>query len=88
PYPYAWSLPVRTLDPQLHLLTQTVEGPNAPTWIVEWQNFNTWRLDPQHTFAHLVSDHYRQVATVCGLPVWLRDGTLRSVPPPPADCHR
>ena len=88
PYPYAWSLPVRTLDPQLHLLTQTLEGPNAPTWVVEWDNFNAWRLDPQQTFAQVVSDHYRLVATVCGIPVWLRDGTFRSVPPRPADCLR
>ena len=88
PYPYAWSLPVRTLDPKLHLLTQTLNGPNAPTWVVEWDNFNTWRLDPQQTFAQVVSDHYRLVATVCGIPVWLRDDTFRSVPPRPANCLR
>ena len=35
PYPYLWSLPVRTLDPELTLLRATVQGDDAPEWIVQ-----------------------------------------------------
>ena len=36
PYPYLWSLPMRTLDPRLRLLRATFVGPVAPTWVVAW----------------------------------------------------
>lgn len=80
PYPYAWSLPVRTLDPHLTLLKHTIQGPKAPTWIVQWDDFNTWKLDPQGELANAVSAHYRVVARICGHPVWLRKGVTRRVP--------
>ena len=47
-YPYAWSLPVRTLDPRLDLLTSTLTGPDAPTWVVRWDSSDSWGLDPDH----------------------------------------
>jgi len=80
PYPYVWSLPVRTLDPKLALLTKTVGGPTSPTWIVEWEKFNTWQLDSRGTFATLVQSRYRVVGMPCGHPVWLRNDVKRTIP--------
>lgn len=78
PYPYVWSLPVRTLDPHLTLLKRTIQGPRAPTWIVQWDAFNTWKLDPRGELAATVAANYRVVARICGHPVWLRKGVARN----------
>lgn len=86
PYPYAWSLPARTLDPRLSRLTRTVSGPRAPTWIVEWDEFDNWELDSSGSFAAAVMGRYRTVAHVCGHPVWLKRGVDRRVASPPEGC--
>jgi hypothetical protein len=82
-YPYSWSLPVRTLDPHLTLLTSTLSGPAAPTWVVRWDGPNTWGLDPDGRVDAALGAHYRSVAVVCGHPVWLHDGLSRRLPPTP-----
>ncbi len=84
-YPYLWSLPVRTVDPRLQRMRALVRGPAAPTWIVEWDDFGSWGLDPHDRMAGLVDRRYRPVATVCGEPVWLRRGVVRSLAEVP-DC--
>jgi hypothetical protein len=82
-YPYAWSLPVRTLDPQLARLTRTLNGRQAPTWVVRWDDPQTWGLDPGGRVDAALRAHYRAVGYVCGHLVWLHDDTHRSLPPPP-----
>ena len=82
-YPYAWSLPLRTLDPQLSLLTSTLTGPAAPTWVVRWDNPHTWGLDPNNRVDAALRAHYRPVAVVCGHAVWLHDGIGRYLAPAP-----
>ena len=42
PYDQLWSLPMRTLDPDLRRLTALVDGPDRPTWLVEWVDFEAW----------------------------------------------
>lgn len=42
PYPHLWSLPMRTLDPDLDRLRDLVTGDDAPTWLVEWVDFEAW----------------------------------------------
>ena len=86
PYPYLWSLPVRTLDPQLTRLTRTLRGPRAPTWVVEWYPINTWQLDRHGRLARTLSSRYRPVATVCGHRIFLRLDVSRDLAKPPADC--
>jgi len=85
-YPYLWSLPMRVLDPQLDLLTRTVSSPTAPTWLVQWEGFNSWGIDADNRLATAVSRRYRQVATVCGVAVLLRHGRTRSLPSEPDPC--
>ena len=83
-YPYAWSLPARTLDPHLTLLTSTLTGPTAPTWVVRWDPAHSWGLDPDNRVDAALDAHYRAVAVVCGNTVWLHDGVdrpLATIPP-------
>jgi hypothetical protein len=87
-YPYAWSLPTRTLDPQLTLLTSTLTGPGAPTWVVRWDAPHTWGLDPGNRVDRALHARYRAVAVVCGHTVWLHDGLSRRLAavPPTSSC--
>lgn len=81
-YPYAWSLPIRTLDPHLTLLTATLSDPRrAPTWVVGWDGLRTWGLDADHRVQTALAEHYVRFTTVCGRPVWLRRGLDRTPPP-------
>ena len=82
-YPYAWSLPVRTLDPRLTLLTRTLDRPSAPTWVVRWDQPHAWGLDPGNHVDTALRTHYRAVADVCGHTVWLHDGIHRHLAPTP-----
>lgn len=82
-YPYTWSLPLRTLDPQLTLLTRTLDGPTAPTWVVRWDDPHTWGLDPGDRVDAELHAHYRAVGFVCGHVVWLHDGIHRPLAPLP-----
>ncbi len=81
-YPYAWSLPLRTLDPHLDLLRSTLEGPRAPTWVVQWDSLQSWGLDSDHSLEKILSTRYAHVADVCGHPVLLRSGVHRDLAPP------
>jgi uncharacterized membrane protein (UPF0136 family) len=87
PYPYSWSLPVRTLDPALTLLTRTLErSRGAPTWVVRWDVPHSWGLDPHDHVSHALESHYREVAVVCGHSVWLHRGVQRALPVVPEGC--
>jgi hypothetical protein len=94
-YPYAWSLPTRTLDPHLDLLVSrldersvtTPKGPGstaAPTWLVKWDPPNTWGLDPAGRLDGALRSHYHRVASICGHGVWLHDGVSRRLAPLPS----
>lgn len=83
-YPYAWSLPIRTLDPQLALLAATLTDPRrAPTWVVGWDALGTWGLDADHRVAAALATDYVRFATVCDRPIWLRRGLDRTSLPDP-----
>jgi hypothetical protein len=85
-YPYAWSLPVRTLDPHLRMFVRALDGHRAPTWVVRWDLPDSWGLDPHGLVDRALLGHYRQVATVCGKAVWLHDGVQRRLAPVPERC--
>lgn len=76
-YPYAWSLPIRTLDPTLDLLAGRLRSPQGPTWFVQWDRDHAWGLDPDGRVSRALLEHYRRAATVCGHPVWLQRGAHR-----------
>ncbi|MCW2771384.1 MAG: hypothetical protein JWR27_2817 [Aeromicrobium sp.] len=84
PYPYLWSLPVRTLDPDLAELAAVLDGPDRPTWVVDWSGIRSWGIDPVRLTGAL-GRHYRHVAEICGRSVWL-DATARRTLSTPAAC--
>jgi hypothetical protein len=81
PYPYSWSLPVRVEDPKLHLLARTLDGPHAPTWIVQLGSFSEWGLGDTRLPKVIVS-RYHLAGLVCGHLIYLHDGLQRPVRPP------
>ena len=90
PYEYLWSLPMRTLDPELTDLGALVTGPDAPTWIVEWLPFTHWTERYGAELEALVEERYEPHGTGCGDSdderiIWLLRGTDRPVPDPV--CH-
>ncbi|TFV67292.1 UNVERIFIED_ORG: hypothetical protein E4P37_03845 [Bacillus sp. AZ43] len=83
PYPYLWSVPMRTLDPDQERLRATLAGPRAPTWFVAVTGLNAWGIDEDARLRDLLRERYRLVAEVCGRPVWLRQDASREIPSPP-----
>jgi hypothetical protein len=86
PYPYLWSLPLKTLDPHLTALDAVLQGPDAPTYLVTWNGVKSWGLDSAAT-SELVARDYRPLARVCGHTIYLRKGADRTVPPLPTRCR-
>jgi hypothetical protein len=76
PYPYLWSLPSRTLDPDMTLLRGILAGPEAPTWIVVRGSGTMARLG-DHGAAAMIESRYRVVGDVCGRSVYLLRGVDR-----------
>jgi hypothetical protein len=76
PYPYLWSLPSRTLDPDLTLLRGILAGPTAPTWIVV-RGTNTLGRLGSHGVRAMIEAHYRLVGTACQRSVYLLRGLVR-----------
>ena len=80
PYPYLWSLPSRTLDPDMVLLRGILAGPDAPTWIVVRGTHTLGRLD-EHGIGTRIRSRYAVVGAVCGRTIYLLRGLTR----PPLD---
>ena len=87
PYPYLWSLPVRTLDPDLALLRTTIEGDDAPEWIVQRSGLNAWGLDDRRQLRTLLRSQYVVSGRVCGSRVWRLEAAPRPALPR-VDCRR
>ncbi|KRF35285.1 hypothetical protein [Nocardioides sp. Soil805] len=65
PYPHLWSLPMRTLDPDLVELRDLLTGPAAPTWFVEFTALDTWSETGTERIGEELLERYQYVATVC-----------------------
>jgi hypothetical protein len=77
PYPYLWSLPMRTLDPELDDLTALLESEDAPTWFVGAVHLDTWDIDGVPGLRATLNERYVRLGTFCGGLVVHR---LRSAP--------
>lgn len=85
PYDHLWTLPMRTLDPDLAGLTSVLEGPQAPTWVVLWTTLSSWD-DNGAPLSPLLARHYSQHGESCdGHPVYLRRGADRPLVEPDCD---
>jgi hypothetical protein len=84
PYRHLWSLPVRTLDPDLDELRAVLSGDRAPTWVVGVLPLDSWHIDSDRRLRDLLMQRYRLVVPRCGPLLWVRDDVLRA--PPHLDC--
>ncbi len=66
PYPYLWSLPMRTLDPGLDDLEEVLTGSNPPTWFVEATFINRWSELGTVAIQGSLIRKYEFVQTACG----------------------
>jgi 4-amino-4-deoxy-L-arabinose transferase-like glycosyltransferase len=66
PYPYLWSLPMRTLDPGLDDLEEVLTGSNPPTWFVEATFITTWSELGTTAIQSSLIRKYAFVQTACG----------------------
>ena len=66
PYEHLWSLPMRTLDPDLTQLRALLTGPQAPTWFVEFTALDTWTEAGTTQIAPELIERYSLVTTACG----------------------
>lgn len=82
PYPYLWSLPVRTLDPELTTLSDVLTGPDRPTWFVDWSGVDSWGITDAARLEVELSRHYRPVEKICGRTVWLAHDEQRELAVP------
>ncbi|QWF23447.1 glycosyltransferase family 39 protein [Nocardioides sp. LMS-CY] len=83
PYPYLWSLPMRTKDPGYADLAALLAGPRAPTWLVEWVALDAWSDRGVDELAEVISDEYVEAGTACnGHPVYLLRGVDRPLVTP------
>ncbi|RYB93263.1 hypothetical protein EUA93_02165 [Nocardioides oleivorans] len=65
PYPYLWSLPMRTLDPGLEDLHDVLTGSDPPTWFVEATFVNTWSELGTMPVEQSLIRKYEFVVTAC-----------------------
>jgi hypothetical protein len=85
PYPYLWSLPMRALDPDLTRFRALVDGPDAPTWLVEWWPFDTWTPKGDDLRRDVVRRYVEHGQGCDGRTIWLLKDVDRPTPAP--DCH-
>ena len=85
PYRHLWSLPMRTLDPELTQLHDVLNGDRAPVWVVGVLPLTSWHLDGDHRLRRLLLERYELVGPDgCGPLIWLRSDLHR--PAPQLDC--
>jgi hypothetical protein len=66
PYQHLWSLPMRTLDPELEELERVLTGPAAPTWIVQFTRLDAWSEAGTDGIREELLEDYQLVAIACG----------------------
>lgn len=87
PYQHLWSLPMRTLDPDLEELEALLASDRAPTWFVVWVPLTAWDDTGHPDLVELLVRRYDLVTRGCDeRPIWLRSDVERPVPEP--DCDR
>jgi hypothetical protein len=85
PYPYLWSLPMRTLDPEYADLVALLDGPRAPVWLVIWVSLTSWDAPGALALQRAIDDNYVRHGTGCDdNAVYVLKGVER--PPITPDC--
>ena len=66
PFPYDWSLMLRVRRGARTAIYRLLASARRPTWVVQWQSDEAWRLDRGDIVDALLRRNYRVVATVAG----------------------
>jgi hypothetical protein len=69
PYEELWSLPVRVRDPDLVELTAILRGPDAPTWVIAWDDMEAWGI-ASATAREVVRQRYRLYAAMDNVDIY------------------
>jgi len=69
PYEELWSLPVRVRDPDLVELTAILRGPDAPTWVIAWDDMEACCIQSA-TAREVVRQRYRLYAEMDGVDIY------------------
>src|SRR3546814_11711924 len=78
PYPYLWSLPMRTLDPERAEMVALLRSGDRPTWFVEWVDRDHWSTEGLHDFNAALEIFYEQRGVGChDEPIYLRRAVKR-----------
>ena len=85
PYEHLWSLPMRTLDPDLAGLSALLASDKRPTWFVEWVSFSDWDDFGNADFQAVLEENYERHGDGCGHHIWLRKDVERAEPKPDCD---
>jgi hypothetical protein len=73
-YPYNWVLLVRTRDLRLAQFNEMLNGPHAPTWVIEWDLPSEVGLKAPAPIVFTLRKHYQLLGELCGKNIWLLDG--------------
>ena len=65
PYEHLWSLPMRTMDPELEELHDLLAGPDAPTWLVGSTSLRAWDGTGVRVLRDVVNERYEYVGRYC-----------------------
>lgn len=82
-YRNLWSLPMRVHDPDLDHMVARLSASEAPTWFIGWNPLNSWGIDEDGQLEQTLSDRYREVASICGVEIYLHAGVERDLASPP-----
>lgn len=77
PYRHLWTLPMRTLDPDLSQLQNLLDGPDAPTWFILWTPESSWGGLADAIMPTLLERYELHGETCGGHPVYLLEGEQR-----------
>jgi hypothetical protein len=83
PYEHLWSLPMRTLDPELEQLTSLLISDEQPTWVVEAIPLDSWQMPGHDDLRRILAAAYVPAGEVCGFQVHHLRGLDRNDPVDP-----
>jgi hypothetical protein len=83
PYPYEWSLMVRAVPGARAQLQRLLGSTRRPTWLMQWQDDDSWQLDPGARMDRLIARGYRLAAVVRGHRIYVRSDRAAPYRPTP-----
>ncbi|MFC6154335.1 hypothetical protein [Nocardioides yefusunii] len=86
PYMHLWSLPMRTMDPELAQLKTLLAGPDAPEWFAIQIPLGSWNGLGRDHIHDVLKENYRTVPGTCGQVRLMRHVDAAPVAPFDLDC--